>query len=527
MPNVTPGFRGGAPGINPGLPGWRPPTPPPPRYRPEAVIRDFRHSIQTRPPAETFGRLQHESMRVLSAPQRLALAREAVQRLAIQVESGGNAGRNLADVRAARGTPGLEPEVRTHLDTLGKVAERRLLVEGITEVRGPAERGRWGEVATKTRSWLKEFRDNPAHAHLESAEFRAARVEVREALQEVAGVAERLDALDRLQGGATALEANRPAEASHGLGALERTNLPPALRRRYDGLRGVAELRELATRRWNEPPSAASVKASLARMERGLTDRPGFDAVLGKKVLQEMAFKALVEGHPELSKTLLPQGGPVEHAANLLRDLKALALGAGKVETGAGRAAVPEPGQGPSSPRGPPAGLEPLIPEAARAGWRPPVKESARADLPPLEKAAQLGQALGERLAADAKPARTALETKADAARARLNTVSNRVLAPERAERRQFAEVEAVLDRRLNPAERVQARALLAQKRPPAQVATTLQQQTGVPDEDEEFARECARRLGKPALGPDERGQALRLKKQGRTVAEVVAILRP
>src|SRR5262249_37161956 len=141
---------------------------------------------------------QHDSMRVLTQAQRLALAREAVERLAVQVEGGGNAARNLADVRSARrSSAGLEPEVRGSLQAVGRVAERRLLTQRIAEVRSPAERGRWGEVASKARAGLRDLQGAVEPA-LESAEFRAGRAEVRDALQELVRVAERIDALDRL-----------------------------------------------------------------------------------------------------------------------------------------------------------------------------------------------------------------------------------------------------------------------------------------------------------------------------------------
>src|SRR5262245_24315261 len=97
---ATPGtpIRPGAPG---GIPGWHPSAPAAPRARPDAVMRDVRAAIQVKP-AEAFGRLQQGEARLLSRAQRLTLAREAVERLAVQVEAGGNAARNLADVRAAR-----------------------------------------------------------------------------------------------------------------------------------------------------------------------------------------------------------------------------------------------------------------------------------------------------------------------------------------------------------------------------------------------------------------------------------------
>jgi hypothetical protein len=490
-------------------------------------MRDVRTAIQTRP-SEAFGKFNHESARVLSSAQRLILAREAVERLAVQVEAGGNAPRNLADVRSARrDAVTLEPEVRQGLDALGRVAERRLLADGLAKVRAGGERGRPAELARTTREWLGHLRDNPAEAAWESAEFRAARAEARTALQELGTAAERLDVLERFQGGAREADGPRPAESARVLRTVERDALPPALRARYDGLRGLAEVRSLAQSRWQQTPSATGVRESVARLESGLRDLPGADRALGKMLLQEVACRALLEGHPELAKTLLPAGGPAEHAGNLLRDLKALALGEGKVETSPARAVLSDPGLGPVSPRGPPAGLEPLIPEGARAGWRPPVKESALAYLPPLERAEQLGQTLKGKVETEAKPVRAALDAQATAARTKLEAVHDRVTAAERGERRRFAEVEAVLDRRLKPAERVKARMLLAQNQQPAQVANAIQSAPGQPDEDEEFATDCARRLGKSALTVAERARAIRLKKQGRTAAEVAALLRP
>jgi hypothetical protein len=220
----------------------------------------------------------------------------------------------------------------------------------------------------------------------------------------------------------------------------------------------------------------------------------------------------------------MPEDGPAEHAANLLRDLKALALGQGKVETGPVGAAVSAgAGKGPGSPRAPP-GLEPLLPEGARESWRPPVVESAKADLPPLEKAAELGKALREKSEARSKPERAALEKQAGASRRKLSSVHGRVIAPEQAERRQFADFESVLDRRLKPAERVHVRGLLLEKKTNQQIIATLQNQPDG-DDDSDFLKDLARRLMR-ALSPAEKEQALRLRRQGRTAAEVADILR-
>src|SRR5262249_38953420 len=149
--------------------------------------------------------------------------------------------------------------------------------------------------------------------------------------------------------------------------------------------------------------------------------------------------------------------GPAEHASNLLRDLKAMALGeGGTVSTASAveRAAPTEPGKGTETPRGPPPGLKPLVPEGERLGWRAPVVERAGADLPPLEKAAELGLALKGKVEAELKPEQANLEKDAKTVQQRLTVAYERVQAPELKERKHFAELEGILDRRLRPAEK-------------------------------------------------------------------------
>jgi hypothetical protein len=270
----------------------------------------------------------------------------------------------------------------------------------------------------------------------------------------------------------------------------------------------------------------AGLKASVARLERGLADLDGADRALGQKVLQELAVKAVLEGHAAEALNLLPEGGPAEHAANLLRDLRATVLGEGKVETEAVGSALAEPGKGGASPRAPP-GLEPLIPEGARASWRPPVRDSARSDLPPMQQAEKVGAAARGRAEKAVPGERARQERQAAQTREEITRVHNRVIAPEMAERRRLAAVESELDRRLRPAERVKARALLAQNRPSGQIAAELRAQPGGGDDDEaEFLADVARRLG-GRLDGQKAAQAKRLRKQGRTAAEVADILRP
>jgi hypothetical protein len=186
------------------------------------------------------------------------------------------------------------------------------------------------------------------------------------------------------------------------------------------------------------------------------------------------------------------------------------------VPAGAGKA-------GTEGPRGPPPGLKPLLPESAQQGWRPPVRESAKADLPPLEKAAEAAQALAGKVEAGAKVERASLVGLAATTQKKLGVVYARVVQPEQKERRQFAEVEAALDRRLRPAERVQIRALVAQNRDLAQIVAQFQKQADA--EEEDFLRDLQQRLRRP-LTPAERVRALRLHQEGRRAAEVADIFR-
>jgi hypothetical protein len=264
----------------------------------------------------------------------------------------------------------------------------------------------------------------------------------------------------------------------------------------------------------------------VGRLERGLAEVGGAEARLGKMIQQELAVRAYLEGHAEGYFKLMPEGGPKEFAGQLLRDLKAAALGEGKVETPVVKSALAgEAGKGEAAPRAPP-GVEPLLPEGARSSWRPPVQEKASADLPPLERAAEASAAIKGQAEARIGPERSALEGQADAARARLGQVYQRVVAPEKEERRRFAEVEAELDRRLRAEERVRVRAWLDERRPAARIIADLQGQPGSDDEEGDFLKAVEKRLSR-ALAAGEKAQAKRLRRQGRTAAEVADIFRP
>jgi hypothetical protein len=287
-------------------------------------------------------------------------------------------------------------------------------------------------------------------------------------------------------------------------------------------LRGLAELNEAAATRWTKAPDVRALKDTLARVERVALEGLDVDPNLAKQLATDLAVKALIEGHaPEFFK-LLPGEVPADHAARALRDLKALALGEGKVEGWPAAKAVGEAGAGPAGPR-PPPGLEPLIPEGNRAGWRPPTSEKGTAGLPSLEKANEAGAKVREGAKAKVMAERAKLDAEAAAARKTLADTQARVMAPEAAERKRFTTVEYRLDRRLTPLERTKVRDWLDDGRTPDDFLKELKDEAG--DDDERFLREVARLLGRP-LTDAERQQSRRLRREGRRPVEVAELLR-
>jgi hypothetical protein len=446
---------------------------------------------------------------------------QAVEQIALRAETTSKPVDLLVDVRAARasGEEQLSAEVREALERVALGLERRVLAEGLHEVGAGAERNQWDRVAKKARQSLTELGDarlaRDAKAERDSAEFRVHLVEVGKVLGEARDLADKLDALGRLKTALGGSSGAAAAVAAASLAGLDRSDLPDDLSRLARSLRGLAELRAALDRKWTKAPDVAGLKQSLTRFEGGVRDVSG-DASLGKKLQQELAVKAALDGHAGLAMNLLPEGGPAPHAANLLRDMRALALGEGKVQTGPALATLRWPGR--------PSGLEALIPRSARQGWRPPARDSA-GELPPLQQAEKVGAAVLARAEKILPERQAALDKEAVRLRTKITTLHNRVMAPELDERRQLAAVESDLDRRLRPVERVKARLLLAQRRTAAQVARDLHASRG-DEEEAEFLADVEKRLGK-VLDAVGRSQAKLLRKQGRTAAEVADVLRP
>jgi hypothetical protein len=492
------------------------------RPNPAQVHDEINGLVQTRP-AEVFIRIAGEQGRILTPGQQRVLALRAVDKLALKVETGRQPLQDLAEVRSAgQNAPAKDPVLRKSLELMARVAERRVLAKSLREVDALGQRGQWDEAAGRADDWLPRLQDAPLGPG-EPADLQA-RADVRDALTEVSEVGREARALNRLGQGLKAAGQDRPAETVASLRQVDLKSLPEKLRGPALGLRGQAELRLAAAGRWEKAPDVAGLKGSASALKGGLRDVPGADAKDVKELMQDLAVKAFLEGHAEAFRDLLPADGPPEHADALLRDLKALALGGGKVETWPAERALPaEPGRGGEAPRGPPPpGLRPLIPEGAAEAWRPPVKESADADLPAIEKVAQTGKVLRTRAEADLEPARAAHGEKARKARGRLEAVAHNVRALEEANRKRAAEVEAALARKLTPGERIRVAVLAGQNQTNGQILIALGGPAPQPanqQDDEKFVAEVEKLLGRPPTA-GERAEALRMKRGGLTAAQ-------
>jgi hypothetical protein len=149
----------------------------------------------------------------------------------------------------------------------------------------------------------------------------------------------------------------------------------------------------------------------------------GGNAALADRMSEELAVRVLLAGHFKEARLLVPPGGPSEHAAYLLSDLKAILTGKGEVVTDPGRAAVAEH-LGGGGKRQPPPSIGLLLPEGPANEWKPRINEGVLASLPPLaetlgrqqlqwqEEHLQEPRAAAHRKAADAARVLDAIHTQ-------------------------------------------------------------------------------------------------------------------
>lgn len=160
--------------------------------------------------------------------------------------------------------------------------------------------------------------------------------------------------------------------------------LPPALARSLWQTRGLVlglhHLDREALRDRTTRPDVVEIRRALV----AVGSRQELEDV-ARRLAQDTSVRAFLHGHASSALQLLPDDGPSDHAAQLLRDLKTMMARQESAPLAPAGNTGPAPEEKPGAPRGPPHGLALLLPEAEGASYRPPVDEQAGAGLPELK----------------------------------------------------------------------------------------------------------------------------------------------
>jgi hypothetical protein len=181
---------------------------------------------------------------------------------------------------------------------------------------------------------------------------------------------------------------------------LNTSNAPESVARALTDLRELDALRMALAQPGKAPlPAVARIEAVLAAVDRAADG----DAA-ATRLRQDVSARLFLEGRaPEARKVLAGAAAGVEsrdHAAALLRDMKAVVLGEGKVSTAAVADALPA-----VDPRGP-AIVRDLAGGGKARDWKPPARESPLPDPGPVPEAERLASKLEDRLEAEVRGAR-------------------------------------------------------------------------------------------------------------------------
>jgi hypothetical protein len=446
MPAFRPGPNIGG-GRVPNMPGWRPATSPNVR-----AVTSFRDMVGTRP-ADALKTLR-TSGNVLSPAQQVALARVGVRALAQRVFSAPDARVALGEVRVARDGPRMGPNFERALHAMEAHLQERIFIKSVKEVIRAGEEGRWVKAGEEAQAQLRQSPPGP---------------EGKKVLAEVVQVGKQAESMTRLETALKKVDWNRPADVATALQKVDLDHLPAKLQAPLRNLRDLAELRVESVRPWREGPDVAGLKQKVGSLRAA-----GCESHLADSVLLDLGAKAFLDGFPAEARALLPDFAPADRAGPVLRDLKALVLGKGEVQTGVVRQAVEAwAGEG----REPPPGLRPLLPEGPTAGWRPRVSEAARADLPPLEKAAaQIEKPLRQRVKNTQPVHRFILEWHKATALHHVHQLHRHVVQQGSDDDKEIKELEAKMGRKLTEAEKILARQLRRQGKQQADILAAFRE---------------------------------------------------
>ncbi|MCY2991034.1 MAG: hypothetical protein NTY19_24625 [Planctomycetota bacterium] len=254
--------------------------------------------------------------------------------------------------------------------------------DGLDKIAKPAESNHWAAARDSARSLLEG---------LKSVSSDAPHAAAAKTVQRFAEVAERqvlLDAVSKALDGDFGPASRLPTRESL-------ASFPASLRRALDYVRHCQILYAETAKSDEQPPEPAKIRFAIAELT---ANEPSVRNPL-RHVEIELAVQAFLQGHPAPARDLLKDAtcdrredeGPTDHDtsfADLVRDLKAVVVGEGKLDGDGVGTKVGDEHTGLHPARGPPPGAAKfLLPEAGVLSYRPPLVESPFGKLPPLKRA--------------------------------------------------------------------------------------------------------------------------------------------
>jgi hypothetical protein len=406
------------------------PTPPSPTLQPAQVRAQVQANLSANA-AEALAILARDG-HLLPAAEQASLARQAIGVLAARVAAPADPLAAVAQIHQVTArSAGLGPPAIRLLEALRAQVQHRAAVHTLRMVAALGNKSDWAQAATRA---LEQQR----HFPLPDADT---------TLTEVTRLARQVEALNHLQAihdGQKILGGSKLVGWGH---VIDPNDVPGALYVLFLGVNGLEHLRAHSRERWTQPPNVAGIKALVASLKAAIGDQAVISAVQ-----QDLAVKALLDGQAAAAVDLLPENGSPEHAAELLRDVKALVLGEGEIETGAvGRSLTPyDKGDAPA----PPPGVVPLLAEGAGNGGKLRVSAPASRGLTPLEEPARIEEPLRRRFQAGIRQERDHLEAAAQRLRDHLQVLVAKSQEQDQKEEAFLYNLESLLGQRLAPLER-------------------------------------------------------------------------
>jgi hypothetical protein len=420
---------------------------------------------------------------IIKPDEQARFARRAIEALAERVDAEKDVWKALAWVRTAGldKTPqavrrDLGDDVVCILGSMGNRLERRGLVDLCQEIRQRAEAGQWSEASARPRV----VPQGSVRAALEKSRWKLP-APAAEALDAVSHQARFQAALTELDAALKRAEA-APPDTLQSFHSVALDALPATLGNDVRGLTSLIELRWTVREHARSRPSANY----LADLKRELADLrlAHVEPRLTGEAQQDLAVQLLLAGHPAEARSLLPDQGPAEHAAELLGDLKALILDQGEVTTSPAR--QPIGGAGRNAPVAVPPGLRVRSSVVNEAG-RSRVRLAAQLKPSPLDSIAQQEKPQRDRVAAGVQTAQTTFTEQGKAVLLVLRARQEAYQASaeeQQTDAKLLADLQSELKHELTPVERALALGLLRQRKNAPEISAALRRFTPQPGRD-------------------------------------------